>query len=387
MFAKSGTLKKFVNKFGIRILLSIFIIIILCICVILATNHPSFPSRGYEDIKKFNDIGIRILCNPTNTILITEDSKVECEIGLASDINYTSAYVQVQLQNLDSYEPIWSCGSSFTDITSRYQMQNCSFNNQLLLNIGNYNFRIIALHAKSGPSSGIEFDDNPELQNVTSLNFNKKLSVVSRVDEENIEQIATNTIYVYLGVLMSLITVCVATLSIITSDNNTKEQLSHSKELQEKEFEFQRKRDSHSQIDLLKALKGELEDIKNDSKGYDEVFKDDLMPLYPIKSIDVGFYSKYLHSEIGNKNTFPLKRLLFKLQDKIYLVNYYLSYCHEAKYNPNYSSVIEENTDKKFSDLIIGAFKPKLKGTKKDLDEKLEEIQNLMNDEWGSIIS
>lgn len=86
----------------------------------------------------------------------------------------------------------------------------------------------------------------------------------------------------------------------------------------------------------------------------------------------MDFYSKNLDQKINGRTTLNLIDKLSEISDKVNLVNYYLSWLHTAKFDPNRSSG---------ASLIDKTFSPKLVGTNKELRKLLYQA-NKMLETW-----
>lgn len=346
---------------------------------------PALPLLGeektrYEDIKEIKSMDVKLTCLPQNTVLITEDSELICEVSMrSSHFNYTISDILITLvDNRNLYTIIWGCQAKLFDITAKKFSSpticlNELYNNTFLpRNVGSYSFKIDYIVAQSSVEGAyLEFTGKPD-------NFlPKSLDIVSRSQEINL-QVSKR------GVIIALTVGILAYFSIIYSRIQLRKQLTHSEEQQKEQFEFQKTVHSKEQQSLLKSLFGELLDVKEDSDSYESVLKETPLefPLYQIKEIDASFYSKNLDSTINGKDTFVLKRKLFKTSDKIKLINYYLRWLHTAEFDPTYHSMIEKDTNKKFRNIIFENLFPRLLPTKAELDKYLSEVLNILETDF-----
>lgn len=139
-----------------------------------------------------------------------------------------------------------------------------------------------------------------------------------------------------------------------------------------------------SNRNLLKSLKNLVNLLKEDCKGYrTEIIKCSL-PLYKIKKINFLFYAEIKSGKI--------KVLISKINDKVDLINDYLTYIisewnnfiKNVKYNDNcdmQKKIAEEWSKFVKNNFFYVYYKKKIEGTIIDLEQYLNELNEKISEE------
>lgn len=114
------------------------------------------------------------------------------------------------------------------------------------------------------------------------------------------------------------------------------------------EFLYKERRHSKRQENLIEILfEVELNVIKDDIHGYKKCFnKLKRFPFYDIKQIGASFYSKNLDPNINKTETLELKKVLYKIYDKINLVN-------QVRKEIIYNGTLDDNNKIDFVNTIL----------------------------------
>lgn len=170
---------------AIVVLLVIFVVMAIYVMAIYSSSLITLMGETkseYIGVKRVSSIKVKLICRPLNTHLITEDSEVDCNVSLRSEVhNYSYADVIIQAYNTKNIlEPEWRCSSLIFNISpnSFTVPIKCDSFYTFLPSKGSYTFRVIRLHAKTN-------DENPDIEyeGGSPEFFNKDFDVVSRSEE------------------------------------------------------------------------------------------------------------------------------------------------------------------------------------------------------------
>jgi hypothetical protein len=347
------------------------IIIVVVVGIFISVGNVISQTIAIKDIHKNTNnlpfIDIELLCSSNNTALITEGSEIECSIATKSDsLNFSVVDITLQVYNSRNLS-VGGCVVKLNNVSSdKFTMfSKCISAPQNYVFIPNgletYSFNAIVNAVSISGENRID-----------TKFFDSNLIVPSKSQEIALGVSKT----ILLGSIASL---GVAVIAILLSIFNSVDQIENSKKLQERQFQFQKDLHHEEQQNLLKSLLVEIRTIKENCIGWKTTLqKPPQIPLYLIKELDAGFYSKNLDSFINDKETEMLKKKIFSISDKIKLLNDYMRWLHKSQFDPIYFSTANPTDGMVFRDLIFNNFYPRL--TEKDggINNLIELLEDML---------